>query len=178
MSQADAWRTREALRFRRNVNQAYQDGYRIRPGPYGTWSRDPMPDISPQPWIRGASHFDTIRRGWQFAKDFAAEEVATGVAARVRDGAYAFFDKHGFYPKSAVRQKRRREEPGLTASGTYSGVVWRPGGAARWDRGPKGWDTPDQPWPDTAATAGASGVPSAGGKAKSHFNSKVRYERY
>jgi len=81
----------------------------------------------------------------------------------------------------AVSRKRSRSAPDSSqfdssaSYGTYSGVVWRPGGAARWDRGPKGWDTPDQPWP--TAASGGGGSASAGKQGKSHFNSKVRYTR-
>lgn len=84
----------------------------------------------------------------------------------------------------AISRKRSRSAPGgyypgfdaSSAVGTYSDVAWRPGGAARWDRGPKGWSTPDQPWP-TAASGGGSGGGAAAKQGKSHFNSKVRYTR-
>lgn len=84
----------------------------------------------------------------------------------------------------AVSRKRSRSDPGgyspgfdASASfGSYSDVAWRPGGAARWDRGPKRWDTPDQPWP-TAASGGDDRGGGAGGTRKSHFNSKVYYTR-
>jgi len=81
----------------------------------------------------------------------------------------------------AISRKRSRSAPDYSdfdsskSYGTYSGVVWRPGGAASWARGPKGWDTPDQPWP-TAASGGGDSAP-AGKQGKSHFNSKVRYTR-
>lgn len=85
----------------------------------------------------------------------------------------------------AISRKRSRSDPGSYAPGfdasasygTYSDVAWRPGGAARWDRGPKRWDAPDQPWP-TAASGGGGGSGGVSGGSRSHFNAKVRYERY
>lgn len=75
-------------------------------------------------------------------------------------------------------ETRRSRGPASTtySPGTYNAadVPWR--GSGGWARNPKGWDKPDQPWPtadDSTAGGGAGGA-----KPKTHFNSKVRYEKY
>jgi len=50
------------------------------------------------------------------------------------------------------------------------------GSAGSRARGPKNWDQPDQPWP--TANDSTAGGGAGGGKHKTHFNSKVRYEKY
>jgi len=169
-----------SLRQRRNerwaANQAYGEGYRLRrSGPLGTLVQDPMPDIGWRRWNRAPTHFETMREFGRIGKYGVAAEAAVEGAKLVGKAATWFFDKNGYYPRGSLKRKRV-DSPELQASGTYSGVPWRPGGAARWDRGPKRWDAPDQPWP-TVADGAASASGGVLRKGKSHFNSKVRYTR-
>lgn len=181
MSQADAWRVRSALIQRRNVNQAYRDGYRVTRNRFGQLTRVPMPDIGRMPeHTEGLGSLNLWRRGWQFAKDYVKTDALLGATGYVRDRVREYSDRGA--PRSGVVRKRSRSvdryegfDPDVSY-GTYSGVVWRPGGAVRWDRGPKRWDDPDMPWPTSAAAADAGGG-SVSRKGKSHFNSKVSYTR-
>jgi len=87
--------------------------------------------------------------------------------------------------KNRVRRRERVAVPGRIARdsrtradvGVYDSrsVPWRePGGSSGGPRPPKGWVTPDQPWPDAGAP-----IPAGGGVAggRNIYQSEIRYER-
>lgn len=139
---------------------------------------------------RGSSHWTglpaallgsvgPIALGWQSAGKRGGKQPPS------LPGAFTdYFDRHGYYPDTANTRWRKRSRDGTYDFGedvlpppSAGGGGWAPGRGASGPRPPKRWVNPDQPWP-TAATADGGGGGGVGKQGKSHFNSKVRYERY
>lgn len=173
MSQAEAYRYRplaQALRQRRETLRPRwgaaaaseaREAARLR-GAQTQYIRDNIGSMMQRAWSRSS-----WRDGW------------TGLPAAVLGSLPAWYLSRPGGKKSAAKKRSRSVDryegfdPNVSY-GTYTGVVWRPGGAATWGRPPKRWSEPDQPWP-TAASGGDSGRVSRG--SKTHFNSKVSYVR-
>lgn len=169
MSQADAWRTRWTLRNRRGPVWPERAPSRVRFDPrwnergYEAPGRDDWWDSGATRFIKGfgkafgiAAGADTMRHNWRRWSDELRKSTRPSDVVSSGDAALP-------------SRKRVRKYDALS-------VPWRPGGSARWDRGPKRWDVPDQPWPTAASGDGTSGGPVSG-QSKTHFNSDVYYTR-
>lgn len=199
MNQSDAWRLNAAIRqaerirmrsatpgpraserdWRDFARQVGTRGYTVERTRWGARVWQP-------PSIGGPRGRNFDERAFAFLRgENSVREYAGGAALSYAAKKAASWARGGVGSDTvAVKSTRKRSrsadpyegfDPDVSY-GTYAGVVWRPGGAVRWDRGPKGWDQPDMPWPTAAAAADAGGG-SVSGKGKSHFNSKVSYTR-
>jgi len=164
MSQADAWRYRplanQLQRQRERLRMNWEDAARVDTAASNRVRNNGREYIrqalstyrARNPWYRERGFSDVVKAGALAAWPIVAPQVWN-------------------LDESDVARSGRPATAGAYSSGTYdaAAVPWR----GEWPRQPKGWDVPDQPWPDEGGGQG-----SGGGATGKSIYSNVRYERY